>query len=630
MAYDWNNNSNNNKKPKKKGFSFKPSKREKLSKEEKNRRAALGPGSNYRQQQYFGGDANRYDWFRYGTQGEKKGAKHTLKTVWKFSKIFLYLSVFIFSLWGCVQSYTIKSDPRIGAGYEMYLSEDLISPHTTELVFDNTKDHERIYISNKVVWLSDKVEGYDGFLKKAHEEIKANLPKDKNNLSDWIGHRHEALVVDDGGKKILIGAASSGEGERDVAVKAEDIKTNLQFNIWNPHIKTYQSHTFNLKDDVTDDVTNKFTQSELNILSGVARLINDFQTNAPKDLINYLKTAPTGGIDKNYDESVSTLLFYFHINYDFDKNNGVKKVFEAHYMDGRHYFDENSKTWKKDGTGPIQWAGPYGMATYTPINTWKEAWVNGVGPFYALFVYPLSKLMNATLKSMPIMSGWEIIIGIFVITLVTRMLSFMFTFKSLLQQTKTQELQAKKAIVDQKYEAYKGNKQMENRKRQEIQELYKKEGISPLGSIGTLLITMPIFIAVWRVISGTAHIKAGEWAGLILSKTSYKEVFSGNWIYLWIMLVAGAVNGLSAYYPRLLTKRRDKNRTNVQQRAALKKNNKTQNIMIVVQVVMALIFSAGTQIYWIVIALWRVVEQYATHRIIIHQRRRRKRKVVKT
>ena len=63
------------------------------------------------------------------------------------------------------------------------------------------------------------------------------------------------------------------------------------------------------------------------------------------------------------------------------------------------------------------------------------------------------------------------------------------------------------------------------------------------------------------------------------------------------MIVAGAVNGLSAYYPRLLTKRRDKNRTNVQQRAALKKNNKTQNIMIVVQVVMALIFSAGTQVY---------------------------------
>ena len=104
----------------------------------------------------------------------------------------------------------------------------------------------------------------------------------------------------------------------------------------------------------------------------------------------------------------------------------------------------------------------------------------------------------------------------------------MFTFKSLLQQTKMQELQAKKAIIDQKYEAYKGNKQMENRKRQEVQDLYAKEGISPFGSLGTLLITMPIFIAVWRVIAGTPHIKAGVWAGLILSKTSYKEVFSGN------------------------------------------------------------------------------------------------------
>ena len=52
-----------------------------------------------------------------------------------------------------------------------------------------------------------------------------------------------------------------------------------------------------------------------------------------------------------------------------------------------------------------------------------------------------------------------------------------------MQQTKQQELQGKKAVIDAKYASYKGNKQMEARKRQEMADLYKKEGVSPLGGV---------------------------------------------------------------------------------------------------------------------------------------------------
>jgi len=59
-----------------------------------------------------------------------------------------------------------------------------------------------------------------------------------------------------------------------------------------------------------------------------------------------------------------------------------------------------------------------------------------------------------------------------------------------------QELQGKKAVIDAKYAAYKGNKQMEMRKNQEVQELYKKEGVSMFGSIGSIFLTMPFFLAI--------------------------------------------------------------------------------------------------------------------------------------
>ncbi len=59
-----------------------------------------------------------------------------------------------------------------------------------------------------------------------------------------------------------------------------------------------------------------------------------------------------------------------------------------------------------------------------------------------------------------------------------------------------QEIAGKKAIIDAKYANYKGNKQMEQRKKQEISELNKKEGVNPLGAIGSMFITMPFFLAM--------------------------------------------------------------------------------------------------------------------------------------
>lgn len=85
--------------------------------------------------------------------------------------------------------------------------------------------------------------------------------------------------------------------------------------------------------------------------------------------------------------------------------------------------------------------------------------------------------------------------------------------------------------------------------------------------------------------------------------TSYKELFAGHVQYLPLMILAAGIQLFSQIYPRLLTKRRDKNRMNVHQKAAMKKGNKMQNIMLVVFGFMALIFTAGLQVYFIVRSL---------------------------
>lgn len=59
-----------------------------------------------------------------------------------------------------------------------------------------------------------------------------------------------------------------------------------------------------------------------------------------------------------------------------------------------------------------------------------------------------------------------------------------------------QELNLKKAAIDAKYAPYKGNKQMQARQRQEVAEMYKKEGVSPMGAFTSVLIVMPLFLAI--------------------------------------------------------------------------------------------------------------------------------------
>jgi len=63
------------------------------------------------------------------------------------------------------------------------------------------------------------------------------------------------------------------------------------------------------------------------------------------------------------------------------------------------------------------------------------------------------------------------------------------------------------------------------------------------------------------------------------------------------MLVAAGFATMQQLAPRIFTKKRNKTMMNVHQKAAMKKSNKMQNIMILVSAGMAVIFSAGMQVY---------------------------------
>jgi membrane protein insertase Oxa1/YidC/SpoIIIJ len=59
-----------------------------------------------------------------------------------------------------------------------------------------------------------------------------------------------------------------------------------------------------------------------------------------------------------------------------------------------------------------------------------------------------------------------------------------------------QEIQFQVSKINAKYAAHEGNKAMKRRKQMEIMALYRKNNINPMGSLGSIFTTMPVFLAI--------------------------------------------------------------------------------------------------------------------------------------
>lgn len=98
--------------------------------------------------------------------------------------------------------------------------------------------------------------------------------------------------------------------------------------------------------------------------------------------------------------------------------------------------------------------------------------------------------------------GWAIV----VMTLIVRIVLFPLTYKSMISMNKLKDLAPKmKEIRDR----YKGDPQKMNI---HMMELYKKHGANPMSGCLPILLQIPIFFAIYRVLLNAIELKAAPWA----------------------------------------------------------------------------------------------------------------------
>jgi YidC/Oxa1 family membrane protein insertase len=101
----------------------------------------------------------------------------------------------------------------------------------------------------------------------------------------------------------------------------------------------------------------------------------------------------------------------------------------------------------------------------------------------------------------------NVLLAIFVLLLIIRSFSIAVSLRSTLQNEKMSELQGKIAEINAKYKGL-TDAYSKQKKSQETMQLYKKNNVKPFAAFEQALITLPIFMIIYRVVTICRPMKA--------------------------------------------------------------------------------------------------------------------------
>ena len=120
--------------------------------------------------------------------------------------------------------------------------------------------------------------------------------------------------------------------------------------------------------------------------------------------------------------------------------------------------------------------------------------------FFTMIAKPLFNILNI-IHSYVGNWGWAIVI----ITIFIRIILYPLTYKGMVSMQKLKDLAPKMKEIQAKH---KGNPTQMNQK---MMELYKKNGANPMGGCLPLLLQIPIFFAIYRVLLNSIELKGADW-----------------------------------------------------------------------------------------------------------------------
>ncbi len=191
--------------------------------------------------------------------------------------------------------------------------------------------------------------------------------------------------------------------------------------------------------------------------------------------------------------------------------------------------------------------------------------------------------------------GWTIVAT----TIIIKLILFPLAHKGMVSMNKLKELSPKIKSIQEKYD----DKQKQSAA---MMELYKKEGANPMGGCLPILLQIPVFFAIYRVLTNAIELKGAEWF-LWFDDMTHEIVFP-NLLDPYIVLPL--LMGLTMYLQQKIT-------PNTIQDELQKK---MFQFLPVVFTIFFIFFPAGLVLYWTVNNIFTVTHQYYLNRMFENAR----------
>ncbi len=196
--------------------------------------------------------------------------------------------------------------------------------------------------------------------------------------------------------------------------------------------------------------------------------------------------------------------YYTTFFYDFQK--GLNVVVSKDEENNPILFVEGSPDFEVKG-----FAGPKEYELLKSINPELTDVIE-----YGFFTFIAKPMFKALLALYHFVGnwGWAIVI----LTIIIRIILFPLTLKGMLSMQKLKDLAPKIKEIQQKY---KGDPQKLNA---HMMQLYKKHGANPMGGCLPMLLQIPIFFAIYRVLLNAIELKGAPWI-LWITDLSQKDPY---------------------------------------------------------------------------------------------------------
>jgi len=296
----------------------------------------------------------------------------------------------------------------------------------------------------------------------------------------------------------------------------------------------------------------------------------------PDDVLEHIESGDSEGTLKVMDAKflASSDKYYTTVFYDFDK--GLDVVVSTEH--------EDPKPFVKVQNSNITINGYIGPKEFDKLNAIDPRLTNVIEYGFFTFIAKPMFLFLKYIYSLIGNWGWTIVIA----TIIIKLVLFPLTFKGMVSMNKMKELSPKVKEIQAKY---KGEPQKMNAK---MMELYKKHGANPMGGCLPMIMQIPVFFAIYRVLLNSFELKQSAWI------LWYHDLSAMDPYYVLPILM-----GATMFWQQHVT---PQNFTDPMQAKIMK-------FLPVIFTFFFVTFPAGLTLYWFVNNLFSVGQQYYVNAI---------------